>query len=190
MKHWKATFFALLVPMLLSAAAPAATQAGATPPSASLEPIVTIGGPSDSLSHTRVALSDEQYGLYASLTPAVVTARLGEPARVSLWVANGTDERQIVCVGPFRDVLHFNVVDSGGAALPSRIPSSSETLSLRDRCVLDPSRQWRWLVPLRLFVPIMRPGRYTVSAVLDVHVPYATVHKIRTNSITLNIIAP
>ncbi len=188
MTHWKNAFVPLFLSTLLSGSALAAPPPSATPAISSAEPIYTIGGPNDSLSHARVALSELQYGLYVSLTPAVVSVRAGEPVNVSLWVANGTNSRMNICVEFLGLTLHFNVVDSSGALLPMRTPADSQVFPLPPhRCALFPARQWRYIVPLSDFAPVTKPGRYTATALLQVHFPNATVHEIRSNPVTINV---
>lgn len=163
-----------------------ANVAAASPSPAPSPTIATIGGPNDALSHTKVTLGPKKYGVFVSLTPIVVTARVGDPIPVSLWIANATDAPRSFCAGDFYNDLRFDATDSHGHAVATRTPPDREK-AIPIRCSLSNLVQWRYVIPLSDFITVSEPGDYEITARLHASVGYRQSAWLPSNIITLHV---
>lgn len=132
-------------------------------------PMITIGGPQPGSVKTRVTAGPAIQGLRLSLTPGMITGRIGDSIMVSLWLNTIGDHDRLVCFGSFRYHLKFIVTDvRGDQSLQTRPSQKYGGIIGANDCDLEPYKQWRYEVPVNEFVGITRPGTYSVTATLDV----------------------
>lgn len=140
----------------------------------------------DALDHTKVALGPTNHGVSVSLTPPMLTTRVGDPMEVSLWITNTTNATRLFCVGDFYDYLRFEVVDSQNHPVGSRVPPDKEK-PIPIRCMLPTLTQFRYVVPITDFVTLSSPGDYRVTAKLLASVAYRQQAWVSSNTITLRV---
>lgn len=174
----------------LGATAVACSKQGLQSPIPAVTPLrtYTVGGPDENLIHTRVTKGVVTDGIRFSLTPSLVSARLGDPMIVTLWFSSPTEKSSLLCFQEFGESLAFSVRDSMGRSLLTHTPprDKESLFTQRMRCVLPAEIQLRYVLPLSDYVAIDRPGEYTVFATLRAD----TAHRfglIRSNSIVLHV---
>lgn len=140
----------------------------------------------DPLIHTKVALGPANHGVSVSLTPAMLSTRIGDPMEVSLWITNTTNVTRLFCVGDFYDNLRFEVVDNKNRPVATRIPPDREK-PVPIRCTLPTLTQFRYVVPITDFVTLSSPGDYRVTAKLLASVAYRQQAWVSSNTITLRV---
>lgn len=119
-----------------------------------------------------------------------MTAAMGRPFLVSLWLNSVGDRNRLVCFSPFAYSLKFIVIDAQGHHLDQTAPSAKYGRIMRgNRCDLETDKQWGYSIPINQFVRIRTAGKYAVKAVLEVDTNYPTVHKLQleSNAIELEV---